>query len=185
MIKTIKKNVLLENKYFKVENNKVLFKGKHEDEHLRVIPTTREGVGVLPITKEGNVIIQDEFRYSYNGLITQVVKGGLKEGQTPEQAAKEELEEELSLSYKKLIPLGNFIEHPSIVCQKGYSFLAIGCEHKEDSLLAENSECFKNKRVIYFKDLLEEVMNNKIDCAVTQMLVLKANEYIKRNNIQI
>lgn len=185
MIKTIKENLLMENKYFKVENNKVLFKGKHEGEHLRVTPKTKEGVGVLPITKEGNVIIQDEFRYSYNGLITQVVKGGLKEGQTPEQAAKEELEEELSLSYQKLIPLGNFVEHPSIVCQKGYSFLAIGCEHKNDSLSAESSECFQNKRVVSFEELVEEVMSNKLDCAVTQMLVLKANEYIKRNNIKI
>ena len=184
MIKTLKKIVLMQNKYFKVENNKVLFKGTHEGEHLRITPSNKEGIAVLPITKEGKVIIQDEFRYSYNELITQVVKGGLKEGQTPEEAARDELEEELSLSYTKLIPLGNFVEHPSIVCQKGYSFLAIGCEHKKDSLDSEIGECFSNKREIDFDQLVEEVMSNKLDCAVTQMIVLKSNEYLKRNKIK-
>lgn len=184
MIKTLEKIVLMKNKYFTVENNKVLFKDKYKGEYLRILPTTKEGIAVLPITKEGKVIIQDEFRYSYNGLITQVVKGGLKEGQNPIEAAKDELEEELSLTYKELISLGNFVEHPSIVCQKGYLFLAIGCEYKSNSLDSEVSECFKNKREIGFNELVNEVMSNKLDCAVTQMIILKTNEYIKRNNIQ-
>jgi ADP-ribose pyrophosphatase len=180
MIKTIETQILMKNKFFQVENNKVNFNDKAEGEHLRILPKTTEGVAVLPILKNGKVLIQDEFRYAYDGSITQVVKGGLKEGQTPEEAAKDELEEELSLKYTKLIPLGQFVEHPSIVKQKGYAFLAIGCEHKEDSLAAEDSECFGNQRFVDFSELLKEVMNNELDCAVTQMLVLKASVYLEK-----
>lgn len=180
MIKTKKENVLMKNRFFQVENNEVNFNGKSDGEHLRIIPTAQEGVAVLPIMKDGRVLIQDEFRYSYDGYITQVVKGGLKEGQTPEEAASDELEEELSLSFTKLIPLGQFVEHPSIVKQKGYAFLAVGCSHKEDSLDAEDSECFGNKRFVDFSELVKEVMRNELDCAVTQMLVLKAAVYLEK-----
>ena len=179
MIKTIKKNILMKNKYFQVENNEVLFNGKAEGQHLRIIPSSYEGVAVLAIMEDGRVMIQDEYRYTYEGFITQVVKGGLKEGQTPEEAAREELEEEMSLSYTKLIPLGQFVEHPSIVRQKGHAFVAIGCKHKKDSLAAEETECFGNRRLVNFDELVKSVMNNELDCAVTQMLVLKASLHLK------
>jgi 8-oxo-dGTP pyrophosphatase MutT (NUDIX family) len=175
MIKTLETNILMKNKYFQVENNKVDFNGKAEGEHLRIIPSAYEGVAVLAIMEDGRVMIQDEYRYTYEGYITQVVKGGLKEGQTPEDAAREELEEEMSLTYTKLIPLGQFVEHPSIVKQKGHAFVAIGCKHKEDSLNEEATECFGNRRLVSFNELVESVLNNELECAVTQMLVLKAS----------
>lgn len=182
MIKTIKNKIIMNNKYYRIENNEVLFKEKHKGEHLRIIPATLEGIAVLPLNKKGKIIIQDEYRYAYGGFITQLVKGGIKPTQTPEEAVKEELEEELSLSYKELIPLGTYIENPSILCQKGYAFLAIDCEYNNDSLNSDESECFKNKITVNFNNLVEDVLNNKIECAVTQMLILKANEYLKKNN---
>lgn len=185
MIKTIKKNKLLKNKFFEVENNEVIFNKNKKGEHLLIKPTSKEGVAVLPITEDGYVIIQDEYRYGYGKYITQVVKGGLKEGQTPLEAASEELEEELSLSFSEIIELGCFVEHPSIVKQKGYAFLALRCKEKKDSLEAEETEVFSNKRKILFKDLVEKVINNELDCAVTQMLVLKAAVYLEKERKNI
>ena len=170
----------MKNKFFQVENNDVLFNEKKEGQHLRIVPTSYEGVAVLPIMEDGKVMIQDEYRYTYEGYITQVVKGGLKEGQTPEDAEREELEEEMSLSYDKLIPLGQFVEHPSIVRQKGHAFVAMGCKYKENSLEAEETECFGNRRMVDFEELLASVMNNELECAVTQMLVLKVSVHFKK-----
>lgn len=178
MIKTLEKKILLENNHFKVENNKVLFKGKEVGEHLRIIPSGNSGVGVLPLTTDGEIIIQDEYRYSYGDYITQIVKGGIKKGQTPEEAAYMELEEELSLKCDKLIPLGKFVEHPSIVDMTGYAYLAFGCENKKNALSEEKTECFANKKYIKFSDMLKKVMNNEIECAVTQMVILKAYVYL-------
>jgi ADP-ribose pyrophosphatase len=178
MIETLEKNILLKNNYFTVENNKVLFKGKKVGEHLRIIPTVEAGIGVLPITTNGEIIIQDEYRYSYGDYITQIVKGGIKEGQTPEEAVYMELEEELSIKCEELIPLGKFVEHPSIVSMTGFAYLAFGCEPKHNALNEEETECFSNKKYIKFSDMLKKVMNNEIDCAVTQMVILKAYVYL-------
>jgi len=179
MIKTNKVNILFKNRYFQVENNQVEFNGKTNGEHLKIIPASFEGVAVLPIMENGMVMIQDEYRYAYNGFITQVVKGGLKKGQTPEDAVKEELEEELSLSFGELIYVGKFVEHPSIVKQRGHAYIALGCKNKKESLSAEATECFGNKRLASFDDLLKSVMNNEIECSVTQMIVLKAAFLLK------
>lgn len=180
-IKTIKENIILENKFFKVENNEVLFNNIKKGEHLKITqkPVNR-GIAVLPITSNMEIIIQDEYRYSIARNITQVVKGGVGNNETFEDAVRKELSEELNLEYKELIDLGSFNENPSIMCQENNAFLALGCTEKESDIENDGTEFFSNKRTIPLGDALSMCLNNELECSVTQMLILKASYIINK-----
>jgi 3-deoxy-D-manno-octulosonate 8-phosphate phosphatase KdsC-like HAD superfamily phosphatase len=178
MIKTIKENIILENKFFKVENNNVLFKNGKQGEHLKITSKpTIKGIAVLAINKDLDVVIQDEYRYAVEKYVTQVVKGGVLENQSHEKAVEMELEEELGLTTNKIVYIGDFVEDPSIMAQDKKAFIAFNCEVKVDSK-NDGTESFSNRRTVKFSILIDEVMNNKISCAVTQMMILKANQIL-------
>lgn len=176
MIKKIKSNTIMENNFFKVENDDVLFKNNKKGTHLKITekPINR-GIAVLPLTKDLNVIIQDEYRYAIGKNITQVVKGGVQLNQSFEEAVKSELSEELNLSFEKLIALGNFNENPSFVNKSSMAFIALNCELMDSDINNDGTESFSNKRTIPFSELFELCINNELECAVTQMLVMKTH----------
>lgn len=180
MIKTIKKNLIMENKFFKVENNNVIFQNGKLGEHLRITskPTTK-GIAVLAITKDFDVVIQDEYRYAVEKYVTQVVKGGVMENQSHEKAVVMELEEELGLTTENIVFMGDFVEDPSIMVQNKKAFIAFDCELKVD-VKNDGTESFNNKKTIKLQILVDDVMNNKIQCAVTQMLILKASAMLNQ-----
>ena len=180
-IKTIKTNIILENKFFKVENNNVLFNNIKKGEHLKITnkPVNR-GIAVLPITSKMEIIIQDEYRYGIDRYITQIVKGGVDPSESFEEAATKELSEELNLSYEKLIDMGRFNENPSIMCQENNAFLALGCTEKNYKIDNDGTESFSNKRTIPLGDALSMCLNNELECSVTQMLILKSSYIINK-----
>lgn len=78
MIKKIKENIIFNNKFFTIYNDDVVFKNKNQGTHLKIQNnTTNGGIAVLPILKNGKVIIQEEYRYGIENYILQVVKGGI------------------------------------------------------------------------------------------------------------
>lgn len=174
MIKTIKENIILHNKFFKVYNNDVIFKNGKIGTHLKIELPINKGIAVIPFNSNFEVIIQDEYRYAKESMVTQIVKGGVKDGQTFEDAVKEELSEELNLTYEKLIYAGKFDVNPSLYNQENRAYIALNCNFKDELICNDGTESFDNLRVIKFTDLLDDCINGRIECAVTQMLVLKA-----------
>lgn len=180
-IKTLEEKTILENRFFKVENNKVLFNNTKEGEHLKITQKPKNrGIAVLPLTSDMKIIIQDEYRYGIARDITQVVKGGVDLNEKFEDAAAKELSEELNLVYGELIDLGAFNENPSIMCQENRAFLALNCESKETEINNDGTEAFSNRRAIPFDEALSLCINNELECAVTQMLILKASYVISK-----
>jgi hypothetical protein len=180
-IKTIKENIILDNDYFKVQNDDVLFPNNKEGKYLKVTPKpVNKGIAVLAMTSDFNVIIQDEYRYAMQKDMTEVVKGGVEENESFEDAAKRELSEELNLSYGELIDLGSYTEHPGMMFQYNRAFLALDCKKENIKIVNDGTEAFSNKRNIAFKDLLEICLNNGLDCSVTQMVILKASYAINK-----
>jgi hypothetical protein len=179
MIKTLKVNTLLENKFYRVENNIVQFDGGFIGEHLKVLPREENGIAVLPFDADGNAIIQDEFRYALNCYSTEVVKGGADKTHTIEQNARRELEEELGLVAERLIKIGACTERGSFVTGVATMFIALNCVPKENSCSKDESETFSNRRKLKMDDLVSEVMNGKIRCVTSQAVILIADNFIK------
>ncbi|NLC71685.1 MAG: NUDIX hydrolase [Desulfuromonadaceae bacterium] len=63
---------------------------------------------VLPLLKDDRIILIRQYRPSIDGMILEIPAGRLEEGETPEQCARREIEEEIGCRVERLSPLGNF-----------------------------------------------------------------------------
>lgn len=181
-MKRLKENLIFSNKFVKFFNDDVLFNDKTKGTHIRIFaePMDRQ-IAILAFDSDLNIIIQDEFRYSFGGYLTQCSMGGVKNDQTFLDAAKMELEEELSLftGNKDIISLGNFLTEPGLMCSRKEAFLAFNCKEKNNSIPQEDTEMFTNRRKIPFFKILDDVNSGKIQCATTQMIILRASFIIR------
>ena len=172
MIKTIKEKTVFNNKYWKFNNNEVIFNGKHNGEHVRMETKGGHGVAVLPIDNKGFIHIQDEFRYGIERYMTHVAMGGIKNGMTKEEGALEELEEEMDLGTDSLISFGSVREMPNVMDHICYLFVAENVYPKNNKE-ADITESFANRRKIHIEKAYEMAMNNEFECGTTQLLIIK------------
>lgn len=141
-------------------------------------PATREvirhvgAVGVIPITDDGKVIIERQFRYPLDCVITEIPAGKL-DSFTEDRlsAAKRELEEETGYTAKEWISMGDYYPTPAYCDEQITLYLARGL--KEGNRHLDEDE-FLNFEAVPFSELLEDVMAGRITDGKTQVAVLKA-----------
>lgn len=61
---------------------------------------------ILPITDKGEILLLNQFRPSLNKWLIEIPAGTIDAGETPEQCAERELEEETGFHAKEFISLG-------------------------------------------------------------------------------
>src|SRR5436305_465953 len=66
----------------------------------------KPGVSVLALDADGTVCLTHEFHYGVGRVTLEVVSGGIDEGESPEDAAKRELKEELGITAEEWSDLG-------------------------------------------------------------------------------
>jgi len=81
-------------------------------------------VWIVPITKDGNIILLHHYRYTIDDYCWEVPAGGIKEGQTPAQAAREELREEAGGRSADWTNIGPLYTSNGITNEIGHIFLA-------------------------------------------------------------
>lgn len=81
-------------------------------------------VWIVPVTRDGNIILLRHFRYTVNDWCLEVPAGGVKEGQTPAQAAQEELREEAGGYAEGWTNIGSLYCANGISNEVGHIFLA-------------------------------------------------------------
>ena len=90
------------------------------------------GVGVLPIDRDGNVILVRQFRYAFDAELLEIPAGKLDHG--PEDAAecgKRELKEETGCTAGRFVPLGAMYPSPGFLTEVTYLFAALDLEEGE------------------------------------------------------
>ena len=93
------------------------------------------GVGVLPIDREGNVILVRQFRYAFDAELLEIPAGKMDHG--PEDAAecgKRELKEETGCTAGRFVPLGAMYPSPGFLTEVTYLFAALDLEAKLKNL---------------------------------------------------
>ena len=141
-------------------------------------PATREvirhvgAVGVIPITEDGKVIIERQFRYPLARVVTEIPAGKL-DSFTEDRlsAAKRELEEETGYTAKEWISLGDYYPTPAYCDERITLYLARGLALGQRHL---DEDEFLNFELVPLSDLVEDVMNGRITDGKTQVAVLKA-----------
>lgn len=92
--------------------------------HEFQVLTSPPWVTVIPVTPDGNVIMVRQYRHGTGELSLEPPGGLVKEGQTPEQSGREELEEETGYQPREMELLGWMHPMPALFTNRLYVFLA-------------------------------------------------------------
>jgi len=95
----------------------------------------RGSVAILPITRDGQVVLIHNYRYPVGSYCYEIPAGGLGSDSTPEAAAERELEEEVGGHAGQLRYIGWFYPSNGISSERAHIFLAtdveLGETHRE------------------------------------------------------
>ena len=171
--------------YEKQTSTKKIFEGQFlnlfEDEviaadnvkGIREYFTHPGAVSVVPILKNGNLLIERQWRYPINRSIIEFPAGKLDLGEDPLHAAKRELEEETGFSSNSWCNVGKFFPAPAYSDEVIFLYFANSVEYigNQNTDPGECIELFEVSLDEFFK----MVDNNEIVDAKTLVLALWLN----------
>lgn len=135
-------------------------------------------VGVVPLTDDGKVIMERQFRYPINSVITEIPAGKLdSKSEDKLLAAKRELEEETGFVADEWIEIGEYIPAAAYCDEVIQLYLAKGLHQGTRSL---DEDEFLNIIEVDLEDLVKDIMAGKITDGKTQVALLKAYYLLKR-----
>jgi 8-oxo-dGTP pyrophosphatase MutT (NUDIX family) len=132
---------------------------------------TPPGVAGLPIDDEGQVYLTRQYRYAIEQFSVEAAAGGMDDGETPVEAVRREVEEELGVRAEEWVDLGLVDVDTSVVLDQVRLFVGHGLSFTETE--REGTEVMETLRVP-LSTAVEMVMRGEITHAVTALLLLKA-----------
>lgn len=135
-------------------------------------------VAVVPVTDDGKVIIERQFRYPLNEVITEIPAGKL-DSFTEDRlaAAKRELEEETGYTADNWQELGDFHPTAAYCDEKITLYLATGLRQGNRHL---DDDEFLNVMAVPMEELVADIMSGRITDGKTQAAILKAYYLLRK-----
>ena len=147
-------------------------------------PATREvirhigAVAVVPVTEDGKVIVERQFRYPLNQVITEIPAGKLDSAaENRLAAAKRELQEETGYTADTWQELGDFHPTAAYCDEKITLYLATGLHQGERHL---DEDEFLNVIAVPMEELVADILAGRITDGKTQTAILKANYLLNK-----
>jgi len=129
-------------------------------------------VGVLPFVDADSVVLVRQYRYvQQENHRWEMPTGGIKPGETPEQAAQRELSEEAGYRAGCLKPINIYYTSKSVCEETAYLFL--GYDLTQFKLPPDDTEFFE-VATFPFDDVLRMVESSEIRDGMTVIAVLQA-----------
>lgn len=134
-------------------------------------------VAVVPLTDDGKVIVERQFRYPLNEVITEIPAGKL-DSKTEDRlaAAKRELAEETGYTAEEWISLGDYYPAAAYTDERITMYLARGLKGGERNL---DEDEFLNVTAVPLEELVRDILEGRIPDGKTQAAVLKAYLLVK------
>jgi 8-oxo-dGTP pyrophosphatase MutT (NUDIX family) len=104
-------------------------RGVELEHHVVEIP---DAVVVVPVTREGRIVLIGQYRYPHGRTHWEVPAGRIAAGETPEAAAARELREETGCEARQIVPLAGFYPINGISDHFAHAFAAQGCERRHE-----------------------------------------------------
>lgn len=175
----------------KTKDSELIFDGKvvHLYRDTVTLPDGRESVReyvkhigavcVIPITDEGEVLLERQYRYAVGETLIEIPAGKLdRADEDPSEAALRELREETGAIPAELIDLGIYYGSPAIMGEKIQMFLAHRLTFGEDDLDAgEFLEVFR----LPLDEAVEMVLRGEIHDGKTQAALLRAKLMLEKD----
>lgn len=135
-------------------------------------------VCVVPITDDGKVVIEHQWRYPMGKALLEIPAGKLDSvDEDHEEAARRELREETGAVATEMIYLGELYPTPAYSTEVIYMYLAKGLTFGERSL--DEDECL-TVETVPLKDLVKAILNGEIPDGKTQAAILRAAAYLAK-----
>ena len=134
-------------------------------------------VAVVPLTDDGNVIVERQFRYPLGQVITEIPAGKLDSFDEDRlEAIKRELREETGYVADEWMELGDYHPAAAYTDERITLYLATGL-HKGERELDEDE--FLDVIEVPLIDLVKDVATGKITDGKTQVAILKTYLLLK------
>jgi ADP-ribose pyrophosphatase len=114
-------------------------------ESIREVIEHKGAVVIVAVDDEKNVLLVRQFRHAAGKELLEMPAGGIDSGETPEETARREMQEETGYIPAKLEKLGGFYSAPGYANEYLYLFLAT--ELSPARLIAEDTEEIKVVRM--------------------------------------
>ena len=135
-------------------------------------------VAVVPVTDDGNVIVERQFRYPLHEVITEIPAGKLDSAAEDRlSAAQRELREETGYTADNWQELGDFHPTPSYCDENITLYLATGLHLGQREL---DEDEFLNVVAVPLEELVADIMAGRITDGKTQTAILKAYYLLKK-----
>ncbi|MDD5622056.1 MAG: NUDIX hydrolase [Actinomycetota bacterium] len=132
-------------------------------------------VGIVPLNREGKIILVKQFRYPTNSALLEIPAGKLGKNENAADCARRELKEEIGAVGGKIIHLTTFYTSPGFCDEILYLYLAIGFERKENN---PDEDEFLDIVELKMKDSLAYINSGKIKDAKTIIGILLSRDYL-------
>ncbi|MBR3999738.1 MAG: NUDIX hydrolase [Clostridia bacterium] len=146
-------------------------------ESVREIIRHVGAVCIVPITDDGEVLLERQYRYAVDEILTEIPAGKLDSAdEDPAEAALRELREETGAVPRELIDLGVFYGSPAIMGEKIRMYLAKGLTFGERHL---DDDEFLDVFRMPLEEAVREVLAGNISDGKTQAGILRAWAMLK------
>lgn len=130
---------------------------------------------IVPVFDDGSVALVRQYRHPAVRYLLEVPAGTLDKGETPEEGAARELEEELGVVANKLVKLSEFFVSPGFCEEKMWLYLATDLTETAQRL--EEDEIVEVVR-LPFSRALEMISDGEIEDAKTIIGLMLAAPHI-------
>jgi len=175
--KTKSQKIVYKNPWIKVREDKVV-RPDGKDGIYGVVQID-DGVGIVAIDKDNNVLLKGEWRYPINKYDWSIICGTCEGNEKPLNAAKKELLEEASFKANTWKHLITFNTSPGIFDETAHIFLARNLISSKG--IQEGTTKIKVKKVPYVK-ALKMIERGEIADSYAVIGLLKAKKLIEKQS---
>ena len=115
----------------------------------------KDWVNCIAIDEDDNVMMLRHYRHGVQKYIMEFIGGGMEEGESPEEAAKREVEEETGYMGGSIFHVGTSYPNPANHTNQVHTYLAVGGKISQDQNLEAGETIHVEK--IPFKTVIEEM----------------------------
>ena len=128
-------------------------------------------VGIVPMTEDGKIVIERQYRYPIDQVITEIPAGKLDDRcEDRLEAARRELKEETGITAKEWTYIGEY--HPAAAYSDERITLYLARDLVQGERNLDEDE-FLNLEEVPLQELIREIMEGKITDGKTQVALMR------------